>query len=368
MKTLLFTIEYPPFKGGIANYYGNLTKYWPISEFLKILNNNHNELLVSGKGKFLAWWPALMAYKRYFDKEKPDYVLVGQILPLGTIVYFWSLFKPVKYAVFLHGMDFAYALKSPWKKFLASLILKRADKIIGANSYVASQVSIFAQNFEAKTAVINPGIISAAPIVNQNDYKNLHNLYNLEGKTVLLSIGRLVKRKGVDQVIEALRQISESEADNLMYFIAGIGPEEKYLRELVPPKFINKIIFLGELSEDEKWLWLNLCDIFIMPARNISGDYEGFGIVYLEANLCAKAVIAGDVGGVSDAVVNNYNGLLIDAEKNDNIREAILKLLRDPELRRNLGLNGQARAVRDFNWEKQVEKLVAVISDQHINK
>ena len=96
MKTLLFTLEYPPFNGGIANYYGNLAKYWPISEELKVLDNNRNELLVKEKNGFLSWWPAFFVFKRRLDKEKPDYVLVGQILPLGTIVYFWSLFKPIK--------------------------------------------------------------------------------------------------------------------------------------------------------------------------------------------------------------------------------------------------------------------------------
>lgn len=362
MKTLLFTLEYPPFKGGIANYYGNLAKYWPISEDLKVLDNNLNELIAKNKSGFLAWWPALFVFKRRLDKEKPDYVLVGQVLPLGSIVYFWSFFKSIKYGVFLHGMDFAYSLKTPWKKFLASLILKKAAKIICANSYVASRVIEFDQNFEAKTEVVNPGIISAAPITNRHDLEALKNQYNLEGKTILLSIGRLVKRKGVDRVIEALQQLPEENIVNLVYFIAGVGPEEKYLRALVPPEFIKKIIFLGSLTEDEKWLWLNLSDIFIMPARDIQGDYEGFGIVYLEANLCGKAVIAGDVGGVRDAVIDNYNGLMVDSEKIDKIIEAINKLVTDPDLRANLGRQGKERAIRDFNWEKQVARLVEIIS------
>lgn len=362
MKTLLFTLEYPPFRGGIANYYGNLAKYWPISEDLKILDNNQNELIAVEKNGFLSWWPAIFAFKRKYDKEKPDYVLVGQILPLGTVVYFWSFFKPIKYGVFLHGMDFAYASKNPWKKFLTNLILKKADKIIGANSYVASKVSEFGKNFEEKTEVVNPGVASSAPIVKEEDLISLKNQYNLEGKTVLFSVGRLVKRKGVDRVIEAIRQLPEKDLANIIYFIAGEGIQEEYLRELVPFRYIKKIIFLGKLTEDEKWLWLTLCDIFIMPARDIAGDYEGFGIVYLEANICGKPVIAGDVGGVRDAVVNNYNGLLIDSEKVDEIINAIKKLTADPVLRNTLGRQGQVRAIQDFNWEKQISHLFEIIS------
>lgn len=364
MKTLLFTLEYPPFKGGIANYYGNLAKYWPIAEELKVLDNNRDELLVKEKEGFLSWWPAFFVFKRRFDKEKPDYVLVGQILPLGTIVYFWSLFKPVKYGVFLHGMDFAYAFKTPWKKFLATLILKRADKIISANSYVASEAIKFNAGFSSKTVVINPGIASAAPVIDRPELDALQEQYKLKGQTVLFSIGRLVKRKGVDRVIEALSRLSEEKISRLAYFIAGAGSEIDYLRSLVPPRLLKKIIFLGSLTEEEKWLWLEACDIFIMPARDIAGDYEGFGIVYLEANLCGKPVIAGNVGGVKDAVVDNYNGLLVDSENIEQIVEAIDKLAKDPDLRANLGLNGQARAISDFNWEKQTAKLVAAITGQ----
>ena len=362
MKTLLFTLEYPPFKGGVANYYGNLAKYWPISESLKVLDNNRNELIIRETNGFLSWWPSISAFKRYFDKEKPDYVLVGQILPLGTVVCFWSLFKTIKYGVFLHGMDFSFAFRTPWKKFLTKLILKRADKIISANSYVAGRVLEFYPEFEYKSETVNPGVIDTSPIVSADDLDSLRSQYNIDGKTILLSVGRLVKRKGVDRVIEALRQLPDEKAHNLIYFIAGEGPEEKYLRELVPFKDIKKIIFLGNITEDEKWLWLNLCDIFIMPARDIRGDYEGFGIVYLEANLCGKPVIAGDVGGVRDAVINNFNGLLIDSEKIDNIISSINTLAENPELRKKLGLQGQARAIKDFNWEKQVNKLVGIIS------
>jgi len=361
MKTLLFTLEYPPFKGGIANYYGNLAKNWPITESFRVLNNNYDDLMVREENGFLSWWPSLSAFKRYYQKEKPDYVLVGQILPLGTVVYFWSLFMPIRYGVFLHGLDFASASRNSWKKFLASLILKRADKIICANSYAASRVKEFDSNLESKTEVVNPGIESEAPIIMADDLNALRNQYNLEGKTVLLSIGRLVKRKGVDRVIESLEQLPETEVSNIVYFIAGIGPEEEYLRKLVPPKLSKNIIFLGPLTENEKWLWLNLCDIFIMPARDIQGDYEGFGIVYLEANLCAKAVIAGNVGGVRDAVIDNYNGLLVDSEKVDKIIEAIDKLIKDPELRTRLGEQGQKRARQDFSFEKQVARLVSII-------
>ncbi len=355
MKTLLFTLEYPPFHGGVANYYGNLAKYWPIEEKLIILDNSRGELMVS-RG-FLAWWPAIFSLKRKLVQDRIDYLLVGQILPLGTAAYLVSLFQPLKYTVFLHGMDLALALRSPRKRFLSRLILKRADKIICANSYVQEKLFEFYPDLETKTAIFNPGIESGVPETDPYDLREIKSQHNLEGKTILLSLGRLVKRKGVDRTIEAFAHIPEELSNNLIYFIAGAGPREEYLKKLVPLRYVKKIIFLGELGDAEKWAWLKLCDIFIMPSRDISGDFEGFGIVYLEANLCGKPVIAGNSGGVRDAVINEETGLLVDSDKVDAISQAIIRLASDPSLRVKLGEQGRVRAIKEFNWESQALRI-----------
>lgn len=359
MKTLLFTLEYPPFRGGVANYYGNMAKYWPIAEKLVVLDNNRGELMK--KSGFLAWWPSFFTLKRKLANDKFDYLLVGQILPLGTVARLVSWLYPVKYGVFLHGMDLSFALKSWRKRIITRLVLKGADKIICANSYVREKLIEFLPESALKVAIVNPGIEGGAPEVDKNDIIEIKKIYNLEGKTVLLSLGRLVKRKGVDRTIEALAHIPDSLGENLIYFIAGAGPREEYLKKLVPNNFADRIVFLGVLSEEEKWTWLQTCDIFIMPSRDISGDFEGFGIVYLEANLCGKPVIAGNSGGVRDAVVDEMSGLLVDPDKVDAIAQTIIRLAEDSGLREQLGEQGRLRAINHFNWEKQANKICQFI-------
>lgn len=360
MKTLLFTTEFPPFKGGVANYYGQLVNYWPLNEKILVLDNNKGEL-VKNYG-FFPWLGAIGVLKRKIRKSQIDYVLVGQILPLGTVAWLLSWLQPFRYAVFLHGMDLSYALRSNRKKFLARLILTRADKIICANSYVAARARDFCPIISEKITVVNPGVPAGAPPIDAKSLAEFKNSYNLEGKTILFSLGRLVRRKGIDQTIKALEQIQKPLIDNLIYFIGGTGPQEEYLRKLMPEKLAGKIIFLGEITEKEKWLWLKISDIFIMPSRNISGDFEGFGIVYLEANLSGKPVIAGNSGGVGDAVIDGYNGLLVDPEDPVSIERAITKLAEDQDLRQKLGEQGRLRARQEFNWEKQTNKLVEAIT------
>lgn len=466
MKILLFTLEYPPFKGGVANVYGNIIKHWPgavetdcnaspvltrntkkthsnasLRGDIFVLHNNDGKL-INNKLPFLKWLPAIFQLWRAIKKEKVDYVLVGHILPLGTAAYVVSKFTKIKYSVILHGMDLTFALKTARKKRMAKKILNNAQNIICMNSYVAELARGVAGDDAGKIKVVNPGIDKELPPGSEdkrttprlggqaNDELRIKLIkkYNLENKIVLLSVGRLVKRKGFDKVIEALPKAlqggsaSNLEAEphdvDLVYVIAGTGQDEEYLKELAinaplssSPlikgaggiKGVGGIIFLGKITDEEKWAWLDLCDIFIMPARSIKAvdsgfkqmlaavslnlphsfrlklnqcrrsktsgqrlatgqDFEGFGIVYLEANLAGKPVIAGGSGGVSDAVENGVNGLLVDPNDINDIACAITKLAKDKKLRKKLGERGRERAVKEFNWERQVSKIYNIIN------
>lgn len=358
MNALLVTNEFPPFKGGVANYYGNLADSWPAGEKLMILSNNNGELI--SKSRFWSWRRAFKSIRKRLKQDDIDYVLVGQVLPLGTVVWLLSRLRPLKYAVFFHGMDLSYSLRRPHKRLLASLIIKGADRIICANSYVKAQLDKYYPAGSVKAIIANPGIPLNIPEPREELMAHLKINYGLgegDGQISLFTLGRLVKRKGVDKVISALKDIPEELLAKLKYFVAGTGPEEEYLKNSIPAKLKDKVIFLGDLDDEEKWAWLNLCDIFIMPARDINGDYEGFGIVYLEANLCGKPVIAGAAGGTKDAVQDSYNGLMVDPEDENSIRGAIIKLAADKGLRERLGKQGRERALKEFNWPALTEKL-----------
>ncbi len=367
MKTLLITKEYFPFKGGVANYYNNVVANWPNAESITVMDNSDKEL--DKEAGFFSWKRSFVNVFKRIQKEKIDYLLVGQVLPLGTVAFVLSFFQSFKYTVFFHGMDLSYLLRVPRKKIITRLILKRAHKIIAANSYVKKQLLDNFKISEDRIKIINPGIsdfLNEETVVNAIEYGKKEAMisdYKLDGKTVILSLGRLVKRKGFDLSIKALEIMTDEELKNIVYIIAGTGPDEKYLKNLVSEKTKDKIIFLGEVSDEQKYLLYSLADVFLMPARNIAGDYEGFGIVYLEANLFSKPVIAGLAGGVSDAVTHRLNGLMVDPESEDEIKEAILKLKNDKDLRELLGSQGRERALKSFNWNSLVSDLFNAINN-----
>ncbi len=126
----------------------------------------------------------------------------------------------------------------------------------------------------------------------------------------------------------------------------------------------DKIKIISNVSDEKLPIFYQLADIFIMPARNIAGDVEGFGIVYLEAGLHAKPVIAGDSGGVRDAVEDNLSGLLVNPSDAGAIARAIVGLAQNERLCRELGEKGRERVLARFNWKNQVEKIHKIIADK----
>ncbi|KKR31599.1 MAG: Glycosyl transferase group 1 [Candidatus Falkowbacteria bacterium GW2011_GWF2_39_8] len=369
MKILLLTLEYPPFFGGVSSYYYNLVNTWNKKADLVpivVLNNNDNSL-INNKLPALKWLPSIFQLWKNIKKNNIDHVIVGNILPLGTATFFVAKFLPIKYSIILHGMDLAFALKTPRKKNLAIKILNKAENIICSNSFVAQLAKEFVTD-ENKIKVVTPGL-DVQDILNNKlrDTKILETelitKYNLQEKYILFSSSRIVKRKGMDQVIKSMPKLI-SLVPNLVYVVGGAGPDEEYLKQLAnsfPQQIKSRIIFLGKTTEEEKWTWFNLCDDFVMPSRNIEGDFEGFGIVYLEANLAGKPVIAGDSGGVRDAVIDGVNGILVNPENLENIIEAIVTLVKNKEVGRKLGEQGRERVIKEFSWENKIEEVKKII-------
>jgi phosphatidyl-myo-inositol dimannoside synthase len=368
-KYLLFTLEFPPQKGGVSKYYENLAKNWPDDNF-SILTDGQVLAGVKGNVKRARlinawirprWLPSLF---HLYRNAKEKHVVVGHILPLGIAAYWLSKLINLEYSIVLHGLDFSLSLK---KGGISKAILSRAKNIICANSHTASQVKSFDSSLSNKISVVNPGL---APNFIRHPAKvaELRNKHSLVDKKIVLGFGRLVKRKGFDKVIEAWPEIIAAEKDALLV-IGGKGPDETRLKELslkLPREAASKIIFTGFIADDEYWAWLELCDIFIMTSRDIAGDYEGFGIVYLEANLAGKPVVAGNSGGVRDAVIDNVTGLLVEPEDAKDIAKKVIRLLSDEKLRFELGSAGNRRVVETMSAKKQAEKFYKALLNEKI--
>lgn len=375
MRPLLVTLDYPPALGGVAEYYRAIARHWPGG--LDVLSPTDGEPMTGRV--WPRWLPMVrMIMGRATDSnsfplfigggQKGGLLMAGQVLPVGTAVALASWRLNLPYVVFTHGMDVAGAWESRRKRILARLVLRRA-KLVVANSEFTKMIVKRYGVPEDKIVIVHPCPWFDLP----------SSLLGKEGKLVsppyqggargggsppaLLTVARLIPRKGADIALRALPMIWQ-EFPNLEYWIVGDGPEEARLRAIA--KEIDpggaRVKFLGPKPHDELPQYYESCTIFVQTVSETTpDDVEGFGLVYLEANMFGKPVVAARVGGVGEAVKDGETGLLVSPGDPRAAAEAILRLLRDPALAQRLGNAGRARVAREFAWPAQMSKLLPLL-------
>jgi hypothetical protein len=182
------------------------------------------------------------------------------------------------------------------------------------------------------------------------------------GAKIVLAAGRHVERKGFDYLIICFRSVIEAVPDAHLLII-GDGALTPSLKQMVKDNNLEKHIdFLGRVDDADLVKFYQLADIFTMPNRTMEdGDTEGFGLVFLEANACGKAVVGGIGGGTIEAVINGKTGISIDATDPRNIADAIVSLLGDEELRKRMGRWGRDHA-RAASWETRARDFRAAVA------
>lgn len=174
--------------------------------------------------------------------------------------------------------------------------------------------------------------------------------HGLNGKKVILTVGRLVDYKGNDTVIGALPEVLESVPD-AVYMVVGRGPMEERLKQMASDKGVqDKVIFCDFVPDERLPDYYKACDVFVMPNRQIESDIEGFGIVFVEAGACEKPVIGGRSGGVLEVIEDTVTGFLVDPHDSEKLAQAIVQLLTDESMATRMGKAGRARVVEKYDY------------------
>lgn len=376
-KSLLITLDFSPALGGVSNYLLNISsRLNPLN--LVVLTLPHDLACDFDKSQKLKiirkplianipflWpkWLFLLYYTgKIIQKEKIEMIQVGQILPLGTVaLIFKKLFK-IPYIVYTYGMDITIPQRSGRKLKLIRAILKNSYKVVTISRFTRGELLKLGVD-EKKILMVFPGPNITPAILNEELKEEIVQKFNLINKKILLTVGRLVERKGQDMVIKSLPKVLK-EIPNIVYIIIGTGPNEYNLLRLVESLNLqNQVIFLKDISNEELAVFYQICDIFIMPTREIvaTKDVEGFGIVFLEAGSFGKPVIGGRSGGVEEAIVDKVTGILVDPLNQEEIIDWIIKLFRDKNYMNQLGVQAQERIKREFAWAKQGEKIKEIL-------
>ena len=264
------------------------------------------------------------------------------------------------YMVFAYGLDVYAPQNSPKMLRLMKLVLKNASVVAAISGFTKALILEAERN--ANVVVVNPCVDTMRFTADPGIVPDLQ-----DGRHRILTVARLVRSKGHDTVLKALASVV-GRFPGLEYFIVGDGPEREYLKGLTGELGLSQcVIFAGEVGADAPALisYYRACDLFILTSRELSssGEVEGFGIVFLEAGACAKAVIGSRSGGIPEAVIDGVTGLLVEASDINGTAEAIIKLLSDDGFRRRLGENGKMRVDREMNTAAFAGKLGRILSE-----
>jgi phosphatidyl-myo-inositol dimannoside synthase len=286
-----------------------------------------------------------------------DLVVLDPALPLGLIGP--SLQLP--YDVVLHGAEVTVPGRLPGSKQTLGYVLRRARHVIAAGGYPAAEAE-HAAGRSLPTTVVPPGV----------DVERFRPLTTAERRTaradfglpadaeLIVSISRLVPRKGFDTAIRAAAMLRHSRPD-LVLAIAGHGRDADRLRKLAA-ELDAPVRFLGRVSHDDLPRLYGCGDVFTMLCRNrwANLEQEGFGIVFVEAAACGVPQVAGDSGGAAEAVADGETGLVMrDPDDAAAAAAAFEALLDDAPLRARMATASRQRAEAEFSYDVLAARLAA---------
>jgi len=373
-KILLVTNDLGPKAGGIETFILGLISGLPknslvvytssqagSAEFDKQLLEKYGVEVIRDRAKILL--PSLRVGRKaaaILAEQNIKRVWFGAAAPLALIARQLRRAGATHIVALSHGHELWWS-RLPILKHLMKKIISDVDYLGYLGDYTKS-VLLKLDNNQSKLIQIAPGIDTqhfSPKIKNENLVKK----YRLEKRRVIVCVGRLVHRKGQDQLVAALPQVLKNFPDAILLFV-GSGPIKTMLQNSARQLGVtNNIVFSGRVSHQDLPDYICLGEIFAMPVRSrfYGLEVEGLGIVYLEASACGLPVIAGNSGGAPDAVLKDVTGLIVDGNKTGEIADAICQLLADPTQAKRMGQSGRGWVIENWqleNWSLKFNKML----------
>ncbi|TAM73607.1 glycosyltransferase family 1 protein [bacterium] len=355
---VLLTADFPPARGGIQRY---------VSALALALHDEGYAIVVvapgqpegrTGKrlpypviryGEASRWMQPLRMYESLARAHRlvgDGTTVCSSWLPAGVAAAFYHRASPMNLAILAHGSEITPSA-SPLRLALQRAVFARAGHRIAnsrftarllAQAGVTQRVDVVACGVDAWSAVRHP---AAEPTI--------------------LSVGRLIPRKGFDRVIAALPALMRR-LPSVRYEIVGDGPQRGELEAQAEHLGVAEHVrFLGAVDDEALHAAYGRAWCFALPARAEGSDVEGFGIVYLEAALAALPAIGGCGTGAEDAIVDNATGLLVDGNDVTALTRALSRLLIDRPWALSLGLTGRRRTLACYTWQHTAKRLATIL-------
>lgn len=341
--------------------------FWPIGQRVPLTR-------IDGQAYTLVspWWYrnrwARRMFHRYLLLSGIDHI-IADMLYVGPYAQDLASFLDVPYDVITHGIEV-------WGNVPA----KQMNSLLGARTVFS--VSAFTRDRVVEKGVspkhtrLLPNHVDTGTFYTDSvGAEGVVRRHSLHGQRIMLTVCRMNDKegyKGYDRVVASLPSILQ-QAPNAVYLIVGTGPDQPRMERTVAEMGLaDRVIFAGRAPDDAALrAYYSACDVFVMPSQTVMSEDvckgEGFGIAYIEASACGKPVVAGDGGGVPDAVIDGVTGLLVDPTDMEAIAGAIVRLLKDEDLAHRLGQQGLRRVQEELslsNLQKRVDDYLQDVRSQ----
>ena len=377
MTHLLVTNDFPPKLGGIQSYLWELWRRMDPGAFAVLTASSHPlapafdaDQRAAGfhiertTSPVLVPTPGLVRRIRTLAEEaKASVVVIDPAFPLGLV---GRALAPLDYAVVLHGAEVTAPGRIPGTRHVLAAALSGARLAVCAGGYPA------AEGVRAAGARM-PAVVDVPPGVDTERLRPLTAAQRRDARAefglpergpVVVSVSRLVPRKGMDVLIEAAAALVPS-FPGLVVAISGTGRDRARLERLVAAHRAP-VRLVGAVPDSALPRLYGAADVFVMACRDRWGglEQEGFGMVFLEAAACGVPQVAGRSGGAHEAVVDGETGLVIDdPRRSGHVAAALRRLLTDDALRRRMGRAARKRAEQEFGWDLLAHRLAAALAD-----
>jgi phosphatidylinositol alpha-1,6-mannosyltransferase len=376
-KTLFITNDFGPRAGGIESFiiglierlpHGSTTVYTSAQgdtyEYDALWLRKYGVRVIRDRAKILLPTPRITGnIVRLIKSEAIETVAFGAAAPLALMASRLRGAGVARVIALTHGHEVWWS-----KVFPFTLAMRRIGSSVDVLTYLGeftrtAIAGALAQKSADAMVKIAPGIDTEhfTPI----DSSSLRQSLGLGEKKVIVSVGRLVHRKGQDRLIESMRAIVQ-EIPTAHLLLIGEGPYRHHLQALVRKYALDDhISFIGRIHYADLPQYICIGEIFAMPSRSrfFGLEVEGLGIVYLEASACGLPVIAGASGGAPDAVIDGTTGVVVDGLDNAAIAVAAINLLNNPAQARLMGQAGRRWIVEKWNWQIWADAFKKLINE-----
>ena len=379
VRCLLIASTFAPIHGGSAVVYQNLCLHMPVGS-IRVLAASHNYLTNApiadwqahdqsapypvdrlpllrplmqpppanvGVSLYRLVFQDLVLYARCLwaaakivRKHRINTVCVGELVTGSWLGFALRRLFGCKVIIYVHGEEVTTATGGRLHGNQRAHHLRSADRVVAVSGFTCDALTRDMGVAPAALALIQNGVdtdrFTPGPVE-----PGFVQAQGLAGKRIVLTVGRLVPRKGIDMAIRAMRQVVQ-EVPDAHHVIVGDGEYKQVLQNIIVQEQLQSVVTLvGKTSDADLLNYLRCCDVFLMPNRTLpDGDTEGFGLVFREANACGKPVVGGRAGGAVEAVLDGETGYLVDGNDTDDIARAVIHLLTQPAQADAMGQRG----------------------------